>query len=100
MLAPLLFLSLAVAPEAPALTDAQLAEVAAPIRASDPARRNDAALKLSTLGPEAFPALVKRLQTPRQTKPEVFRKLFLEMWAQVPNWISGDPMWIRKPEPR
>jgi tetratricopeptide (TPR) repeat protein len=21
------------------------------------------------------------------------------MWAQVPNWRAGDPMWIRKPEP-
>ena len=21
------------------------------------------------------------------------------MWAQVPNWKSGDPMWIRQPEP-
>jgi tetratricopeptide (TPR) repeat protein len=100
MLAPLLFFSLAVAPEAPALTDAQVAEIAAPIRAVDAARRHAAAVRLSTLGPEAFPALVKRLQTPRQTKPEIFRKLFLEMWAQLPNWISGDPMWIRKPEPR
>jgi tetratricopeptide (TPR) repeat protein len=100
MLAPLLFLSLAVAPEAPAITDAEVAAIAAPIRAADPARRHAAALELSTLGPEAFPALIKRLQTPRQTRPEVFRKLFLEMWAQVPNWISGDPMWIRKPEPR
>ena len=42
---------------------------------------------------------VARLQEPLVTKPETFRKLFLAMWAQVPNWKSGDPMWIRQPEP-
>src|SRR6185312_8994136 len=46
-----------------------------------------------------LPALVARLDKPKQTRPEVFRKLFLAMWAQVPNWKSGDPMWIRQPEP-
>jgi tetratricopeptide (TPR) repeat protein len=25
--------------------------------------------------------------------------MFLEIWAQVPNWKGSDPMWIRKPEP-
>ncbi|HEX8953047.1 MAG TPA: hypothetical protein VF945_14430 [Polyangia bacterium] len=44
-------------------------------------------------------ALVARLDKPLVTKPETFRKLFLAMWAQVPNWKSGDPMWIRQPEP-
>jgi hypothetical protein len=43
--------------------------------------------------------LVAKLDKPLATKPEVFRKLFLAMWAQVPNWKSGDPMWIRQPEP-
>jgi tetratricopeptide (TPR) repeat protein len=43
--------------------------------------------------------LVAKLDKPLSTKPEVFRKLFLAMWAQVPNWKSGDPMWIRQPEP-
>ncbi len=46
-----------------------------------------------------FAANVARLAKPLQTKPETFRKLFLAMWAQVPNWKSGDPMWIRQPEP-
>ncbi len=46
-----------------------------------------------------LPALVARLEKPKQSKPETFRKLFLAMWAQVPNWKSGDPMWIRQPEP-
>jgi tetratricopeptide (TPR) repeat protein len=27
------------------------------------------------------------------------RRLFLNMWAQVPNWKGYDPMWIGKPEP-
>ena len=53
-----------------------------------------------TLPPASdLPALVARLDKPKQTRPEVFRKLFLAMWAQVPNWKSGDPMWIRQPEP-
>ena len=47
-----------------------------------------------------YAALVARLEKPLVTKPETFRKLFLAMWAQVPNWKSGDPMWIRQPEPR
>ena len=46
-----------------------------------------------------YAALVARLDKPLTTKPETFRKLFLAMWAQVPNWKSGDPMWIRQPEP-
>jgi tetratricopeptide (TPR) repeat protein len=46
-----------------------------------------------------YAALVARLEKPLVTKPETFRKLFLAMWAQVPNWKSGDPMWIRQPEP-
>ena len=36
-----------------------------------------------------YAALVARLEKPKQTKPETFRKLFLAMWAQVPNWKSG-----------
>ena len=99
MLAPLLFLSLAVAPEAPALSDAQLDQLAQQVHATDAGRRHEAVLKIAALPSEAFPALVKRLAKPKQTRPEVFRKLFLEMWAQVPNWKGADPMWIRKPEP-
>jgi hypothetical protein len=48
---------------------------------------------------DRFAALTRRLERPLSTKPDQFRKLFLEMWAQVPNWKSSDPMWIRKPEP-
>jgi tetratricopeptide (TPR) repeat protein len=99
MLAPVLFLSLAVAPEPPALTDAQLQAMVAPIHSADARARLAAAEKVATLGPAAFPALVRRLQQPLRTSPETFRKLFLEMWAQVPNWVRGDPMWIRRPDP-
>ena len=42
-----------------------------------------------------YAQLVTRLEKPLVTKPEVFRKLFLAMWAQVPNWKAPDPMWIR-----
>jgi hypothetical protein len=100
MLAPLLFLSLAVAPEAPALADVQLDQLCAPIYAGDGPQRLAAAQKVAALGPDAYAALVKRLgQTPKSSIVH-FRKLFLAMWAQVPNWKSGDPMWIRAPEPR
>ncbi len=30
---------------------------------------------------------------------DAYRKLFLAMWAQVPNWKSGDPLWIKRAEP-
>jgi tetratricopeptide (TPR) repeat protein len=99
MLAPLLFLSLAVASEAPAMSDGELDQIAQQIRASDAKTRHDAAARIAALPPEAFPTLVKRLGRTRQTTPDNFRKLFLEMWAQVPNWKGADPMWIRKPEP-
>ena len=36
---------------------------------------------------------------PPRSSVDHFRRLFLEMWAQVPNWKGSDPMWIRKPEP-
>ncbi|MGZ3407049.1 MAG: hypothetical protein ACXVAN_11440, partial [Polyangia bacterium] len=81
------------------MSDAQLDQIAQQTRASDPKVRHDAAARLAALPPDAFPTLVKRLEKPKQTTPDNFRKLFLEMWAQVPNWRSGDPMWIRKPEP-
>jgi tetratricopeptide (TPR) repeat protein len=99
MLAPLVFLTLAVAPEAPALSDAQLDQLCQPIYISDGKQRLAAAQKVAQLLPEAFAALAKRLQAPTKTKAEDFRRLFLEMWAQVPNWKTSDPMWIRKPEP-
>jgi len=47
----------------------------------------------------ASDVLVERLGRQRTTSPDLFRRLILEMWGQVPNWKSGDPMWIRKPEP-
>ena len=98
MLGTLLFLTLAVAPEPPALTDAQLDRIAQPIRSSDGAARLAAAERVARLGPDAYAALVARLRRPRQTTPEIFRKLFLEMWAQVPNWKGADPMWKKEVE--
>lgn len=56
---------------------------------------------LATEPPEAatFKQAVAELQKPKQTTPDNFRRLFLAMWAQVPNWKAADPMWIRMPEP-
>src|SRR5262249_47399453 len=62
-------------------------------------QRMAATQKIAELGVAALPALERRLERPRQTTPDNFRKLFLAMWGQVPNWKSGDPMWIRAPEP-
>ncbi len=39
------------------------------------------------------------LLAPRPFGPDAYRKLFLAMWAQVPNWKSGDPLWIKRAEP-
>src|SRR6185503_8206345 len=68
-------------------------------RSSDPKARLAAAEFLLHQPPEAEPILARRLLRPLQTSPDTFRRLFLGMWAQVPNWISTDPMWIRRPEP-
>jgi hypothetical protein len=47
-----------------------------------------------------YDSAVATLAQPRATPPEYFRRLFLQMWAQVPNWRAADPMWIMRPEPR
>jgi hypothetical protein len=44
-------------------------------------------------------ALAAALLAPRALGPDAYRKLFLAMWAQVPNWKSGDPLWIKRAEP-
>jgi tetratricopeptide (TPR) repeat protein len=81
------------------LSDAQLAELCQKIHVTDAGARLAAAQQVAQLGPDAYGALVKRLATPRSAAPEDLRRLFLEMWGQVPNWKTSDPMWIRKPEP-
>jgi len=88
-------------------SDRALAALVAPLRSPDAATRlralsgivDFAADPSSPAHDERFAALVRRLEQPLATKPDQLRKLFLEMWAQVPNWKSSDPMWIRKPEP-
>ena len=99
MLAPLVFMTLGLASEPQTNYDAKLDTLTQELRASDASARAKAADEIAHLGVEALPALRARLEKPRQTTPDNFRKLFLVMWAQVPNWKSGDPMWIRQPEP-
>jgi hypothetical protein len=74
-----------------------LAELADP----DVGVRRRAAESIVSLGkdPAQFNSLVGELQKPLTTRPDVFRTLFLGMWAQLPNWKGVDPMWIRQPEP-
>ena len=43
--------------------------------------------------------LDKELGATRPYSIDEYRKLFLAMWAQVPNWKSGDPLWIKRAEP-
>ena len=47
---------------------------------------------------KAVDAPIPSLTTRPYTADE-YRKLFLAMWAQVPNWKSGDPLWARRSEP-
>jgi hypothetical protein len=99
MLAAVVFLTFATATEPPALSDETLARMTEGLGASDPAARLAAAQRIASLPPEAFPTLVARLDKARTTAPDNFRKLFLAMWGQVPNWKGFDPMWIHQPEP-
>jgi tetratricopeptide (TPR) repeat protein len=69
------------------------------IHSADPGERLAAAQKIAEAPPEAMELLAKRLLVPPRSSVDTFRKLVLEVWGQVPNWKSGDPMWIRKPEP-
>ena len=81
------------------LTDADLDKRFAAFSSPDAKTRLDAAQKLAAAPAEAFDVLSRRLARARSTSPDTYRRLFLEMWAQVPNWKGSDPMWIRKPEP-
>ncbi len=65
------------------------------IHGNDPKARLEAAQAISTGGDSS--ELVKRLALPPRGSIDTFRRMVLEMWGQVPNWKSGDPMWIRKP---
>jgi hypothetical protein len=50
--------------------------------------------------PAAAPTpLSEPLVAQRPYSADEYRKLFLVMWAQVPNWKSGDPLWIKRAEP-
>ncbi len=93
---PLLFISLQVALQPN--FDVQIEPAIAKIHADNQAERFAGAQALSKLPPEAIDALAKRLRTPRAISAASFRALVLGIWAQVPNWQSGDPMWIQKPE--
>jgi tetratricopeptide (TPR) repeat protein len=81
------------------ISDADLDKRFADFSSTDPKVRLAAAQWIATQPIAASDVLVKRLDRQRTTSPELFRRLFLEMWGQVPNWKSGDPMWVRKPEP-
>jgi hypothetical protein len=100
MLAPLLFMTVAIATEPPPVDyDKQLETLSQELRATSAEQRIAAATKIAAMPADAYDAVVKRLALPKQTSPDNFRKLILAMWGQVPNWKSGDPMWIRAPEP-
>jgi tetratricopeptide (TPR) repeat protein len=85
--------------DAPPMSEAELAARAAALRSADPQARLAAAQAIAAASPASMELLARRLTLPRVTTPDTFRKLFLGMWAQVPNWKGFDPMWIRQPEP-
>jgi tetratricopeptide (TPR) repeat protein len=79
--------------------DADLEKKFADFSSPDAKVRLAAAQWIATQPIAASDVLIQRLARPRSSSPDLFRRLFLEMWGQVPNWKSGDPMWVRKPEP-
>jgi tetratricopeptide (TPR) repeat protein len=83
----------------PPITEADLEKRCAAFSSPDSKARLEAAKWIASQPPESMEVLAKRLAIPRQTAPDLFRRIFLEMWAQVPNWKGYDPMWIKKPEP-
>jgi hypothetical protein len=83
----------------PPITDAELEKRCAAFSSPDSKTRLEAAAFIAKQPPSAMEVLARRLAMPRQTAPDLFRRIFLEMWAQVPNWKGFDPMWIKKPEP-
>ncbi|MEO6954712.1 MAG: hypothetical protein ABI321_23130 [Polyangia bacterium] len=56
--------------------------------------------RLVAVAEHADPSLpiITTLET-RPYSADAYRKLFLAMWAQVPDWKSGDPLWARRSEP-
>jgi hypothetical protein len=101
---PALAFALAVATgapsDAPAMTEVELAALCDRLPAPDAEARRAAAETIAHASPASLETLAKRLALPRTTPPERFRRLFLAMWGQVPNWKGADPMWVRKPEPK
>ncbi len=83
----------------PPTSDAELQKRFEQLSSPDAKARLDAARFIAAQPAEATPILATRLGRPRNTTTDTYRRLFLEMWAQVPNWKGSDPMWIRKPEP-
>jgi hypothetical protein len=81
------------------ITDADLEKRFADFSSPDAKVRLDAAKLLASQPPSATEVLSKRLSRPLASSPDLLRRLFLEMWGQVPNWKGTDPMWVRKPEP-
>jgi hypothetical protein len=69
------------------------------IHSQDPKARLAAAQKIADAPADAMEQLAAKLAVPPASTIDTFRKIVLEVWGQVPNWKSGDPMWIRKPEP-
>ncbi|HZS40169.1 MAG TPA: hypothetical protein VFF06_25235 [Polyangia bacterium] len=86
-------------PETPPVSEQELDRKLAQLRAPDPQARMQAALAIAALPSESMDVLAKRLERPYSTHVEIYRRLFLAMWAQVPNWKGFDPMWISRPEP-
>jgi tetratricopeptide (TPR) repeat protein len=98
VLAAFLLASTAVATAATPSTFA-LQESLAALRSTDPQVRMTAVQKIGGAGPDELIILQKELEKSRPFSPESYRRLILEIGAQVPNWKASSPMWVQKPPP-
>ncbi len=67
---------------------------------AEPAAAHAELARMVTDAERADPSLP--ITTTLEERPygaDAYRKLFLAMWAQVPDWKSGDPLWARRSEP-
>ncbi len=81
------------------LSQSELDTLVERIHSADPGSRLEAAQKIAAAGPEAMELLAHQLSLPPKNSIDTFRRIVLATWGQVPNWKSGDPMWIAQPEP-
>lgn len=77
-----------------------VAAVLGRLASADPQARLVAATELAAMGDAHYAALVEALFRPRGAPADALRPILLLTGAQVPNWKSSDPLWVRRTEPK